>query len=39
VIDEFTGDYGDPSAARATLADDYFYIMENKYFKAVKLYN
>lgn len=39
VIDEFTGDYGDPSAARATLADDYFYIMESKYFKAVKLYN
>ena len=39
VIDEFTVDYGDPSAARATLADDYFYIMESKYFKAVKLYN
>jgi uncharacterized secreted protein with C-terminal beta-propeller domain len=39
VIDEFTGDYGDPSVARAALADDYFYIMENKYFKAVKLYN
>ncbi|MBO5700994.1 MAG: beta-propeller domain-containing protein [Clostridia bacterium] len=39
VLDECMNDYGDPSAARATLADDYFYIMENKHFKVVKLYN
>ncbi len=39
VIDECTNDYGDPAAARATLADDYFYILQNKNFKVVKLYN
>lgn len=38
VVDEYIGDYA-PASARAALADDYFYIMENKYFKAVKLYN
>ena len=39
VLDEYIGELYDPASARATLADDYFYIMENKYFKAVKLYN
>ena len=39
VLDEYIGELYDPASARATLADDYFYIMENKHFKAVKLYN
>ncbi len=39
VVNEHMGELFDPGSARATLADDYFYIMENKHFKVVKLYN